>query len=65
MDVKGPLFLCGKRTLELLESKLDQRTFVLETIIDGTKKECRITYTEGNHYGRKKTGQGVFFFEDY
>merc|ERR1712138_147501 len=44
-------FLCGKRTLEKWNSKVDTTNKVLETKIDGEKKNFRIIDTGSNHYG--------------
>ena len=43
--------LCGKRTLELWNFKLDGRRKVLEIESDGSHKEFRMIDTLGNHYG--------------
>merc|ERR1712112_668831 len=44
-------FLCGKRTLDNWNSKVDTTNKVLETMIDGEKKNFRIIDTGSNHYG--------------
>merc|ERR1711955_43157 len=43
-------FLCGKRTMvERWNSKIDTKNMVLETEIDGIKKDFRLIETAGNH----------------
>merc|ERR1712240_943659 len=43
-------FLCGKRTMvERWNSKIDTKNMVLETEIDGIKKDFRLIKTAGNH----------------
>ena len=44
-------FLCGKRTLEKWNSKIDTKNRVLETEMDGEKKNFRMINTGGNHVG--------------
>ena len=44
-------FLCGKRTLEKWNSKVDTKNKVLETDMDGEKKNFRMINTGGNHVG--------------
>ena len=44
-------FLCGKRTLENWNSKLDTKNRVLETMMDGEKKSFRMINTGSNHFG--------------
>ena len=44
-------FLCGKRTLEKWNSKIDTKNKVLETEMDGEKKNFRMINTGGNHVG--------------
>ena len=42
-------FLCGKKTIEKWNSKIDTKNKVLETEIEGEKKNFRIIETGGNH----------------
>ena len=44
-------FLCGKRTIEKWNSKIDTKNKVLETEMDGEKKFFRMINTGGNHVG--------------
>ena len=44
-------FLCGKRTLESWNSKLDIGNRVLETMMDGERKNFRMINTGSNHFG--------------
>ena len=44
-------FLCGKRTLELWNFKIDRKEKVLEVEIDGREKAFDMVDTLGNHYG--------------
>merc|ERR1712243_421505 len=45
-------FLCGKRTMvEKWNSKIDTKNMVLETEIDGTRKDFKLLETAGNHVG--------------
>merc|ERR1711867_218151 len=49
VDVDVP-FLCGKREMvERWNSKIDTKNKVLETEIDGKRKDFRIIETGGNH----------------
>ena len=62
-------FLCGKRMLELWESKMDTKKKILETNLNRKKKEFRMIDTLGNHYGIVLETQGrqaadVLFLED-
>ena len=43
-------FLCGKRTLEKWNSKLDMKNKVLETTIEGERKDFRMLNTGSNHF---------------
>ena len=43
-------FLCGKQTLELWESRMDTKKKILETNLNGKRKEFRMVDTLGNHY---------------
>merc|ERR1712112_21783 len=59
-------FLCGKRTLEKWRSKVDTTNKVLETMIDGEKKNFRIIDTGSNHYGieienRSEKGEEILY----
>ena len=59
-------FLCGKRTLEKWNSKLDTKNRVLETEMDGEKKNFRMINTGGNHVGielenAKKNGEEILY----
>merc|ERR1712002_1424773 len=59
-------FLCGKRTLEKWNSKVDTTNKVLETKIDGEDKNFRIIDTGSNHYGieienRSKEGEEILY----
>ena len=43
-------FLCGKRTMvEKWNSKIDTKNMVLETEIDGKRKDFKLIETAGNH----------------
>ena len=44
------LFLCGKSTLESWNAKLDTGNRVLETMMDGEKKNFRMITTGSNHF---------------
>ena len=44
------IFLLGKKTLKLWDSKLDMKNNVLETCIDGLDKDFKIVDTSGKHY---------------
>merc|ERR1712112_18311 len=44
-------FLCGKRTLESWKCKLDTCNGVLETMMDGERKNFRMINTGSNHFG--------------
>ena len=62
-------FLCGKRTLELWESKMDTKRKILEINLNGKRKEFRMVNTLDNHYGIVLETQGrqavdVLFLED-
>ena len=49
VDVDVP-FLCGKRTMvEKWNSKIDTKNMVLETEIDGARKDLKLVETAGNH----------------
>ena len=50
VDAKVP-FLCGKRTLEGWNSRLNTGNRVLKTIIDGERKDFRMVDTGSNHFG--------------
>merc|ERR1712114_106989 len=59
-------FLCGKRTLEKWNSKVDTTNKVLETKIDGEHKNFRIIDTGSNHYGieienRSEKGEEILY----
>ena len=59
-------FLCGKRTLENWNSKVDTINKILETKIDGEYKNFRIIDTGSNHYGieienRNKEGEEILY----
>ena len=60
-------FLCGKRTMvEKWNSKIDTKNMVLETEIDGIKKDFRLIETAGNHVAieieRKNIKEEEIFF---
>merc|ERR1712240_293130 len=60
-------FLCGKRTMvERWNSKIDTKNMVLETEIDGIKKDLRLIETAGNHVAieieRKNIKEEEIFF---
>merc|ERR1712240_931381 len=60
-------FLCGKRTMvEKWNSKIDTKNMVLETEIDGIKKDFRLIETTGNHVAieieRKNIKEEEIFF---
>ena len=62
-------FLCGKRTLELWNFKIDRRKKVLEVDIDGERKEYDMVDTLGSHYGivletRGRKMAEILFMED-
>ena len=50
VDAEIP-FLCGKRTLEGWNAKIDTQDEVLETEIEGRKRNFQMVTTESNHYG--------------
>ena len=58
-------FLCGKRTIENWNSKIDTKNKVLETEMDGEKKTFRMINTGGNHVGieleRAKNGEEILY----
>ena len=59
-------FLCGKRTLENWDAKLDTKNRVMETGIDGEKKNFRMINTGSNHFGivienEGKKGEEILF----
>ena len=59
-------FLCGKRTLESWKSKLDTCNGVLETTIDGERKNFRMINTGSNHFGieienESKKGEEILY----
>ena len=59
-------FLCGKRTLENWNSKVDTINKILETKIDGEYKSFRIIETGSNHYGieienKDKEGEEILY----
>ena len=45
------LFLCGKRTPELWNFRIDGRKKILEVDIDGKRKELEMVDKLGSHYG--------------
>merc|ERR1712121_235876 len=60
-------FLCGKRTMvEKWNSKIDTKNMVLETEIDGTRKDFKLIETTGNHVAieieRKSIKEEEIFF---
>merc|ERR1711873_58916 len=60
-------FLCGKRTMvEKLNSKIDTKNMVLETEIDGIRKDFKLIETAGNHVAieieRKSVKEEEIFF---
>merc|ERR1712240_231836 len=60
-------FLCGKRTMvEKWNSKIDTKNMVLETEIDGTRKDFKLIETTGNHMAieieRKSVKEEEIFF---
>ena len=53
-------FLCGKRTLESWDAKLDTKNRIMETKIEGEKRNFRMINTGSDHFGiviGKKEGQ--------
>ena len=44
-------FLCGKRMLELWQSKVDTKRRILETEIDGKWRDFKMMIMTGSHYG--------------
>ena len=61
------LFLCGKRAMvEKWNSKIDTKNMVLETEIDGTRKDFKLIETAGNHVAieieRKSVKEEEIFF---
>ena len=50
VDIEVP-FICGKKTLESWDSKLDMKRKVLETTIDGARSDFKMIDIAGNHYG--------------
>ena len=50
VDAEIP-FLCGKRTLEGWNAKVDTQNEILETELDGKRRDFRMITTESNHYG--------------
>ena len=70
VDTEVP-FLCGKRTLETWNFKIDGKTKILEieSRTNSTRKEIKMIDTQGGHYGiilemRKKKDSSVLFLED-
>ena len=62
-------FLCGKRTLELWNFKIDGLEKLLEVQIDGRQKTFDMVDTKGNHYGivletRDRNMAEILFMED-
>ena len=62
-------FLCGKRTLELLQLKVDTKKRILEMEIDGKHRDFKMMITIGSHYGIILETKGrkmvdVLFLED-
>ena len=60
-------FLCGKRTMVVKQnSKIDTKNMVLETEIDGTRKDLKLIETAGNHLAieieRKSVKEEEIFF---
>merc|ERR1712240_888725 len=60
-------FLCGKRTMvERWNSRIDTKNMVLETEIDGTRKDFKLMETAGNHVAieieRKNVKEEEIFF---
>merc|ERR1712240_792446 len=60
-------FLCGKRTMVEKENlKIDTKNMVLETEIDGTRKDFKLKETAGNHVAieieRKSVKEEEIFF---
>ena len=50
VDAEIP-FLCGKRTLECWNAKFDTQSKILETELEGKKRNFKMMTTESNHYG--------------
>ena len=50
VDAEIP-FLCGKRTLEGWNAKVDTQNEILETELEGRKRNFKMMTTESNHYG--------------
>merc|ERR1712240_303819 len=58
-------FLCGKRTMmEKWNSKIDTKNLVLETEIDGVRKDFKLIEMAGNHVAieRKSVKEEEIFF---
>ena len=69
VDAEFPL-LCGKRTLEGWNFKIDRESKILEieSKIDGSRRQIKMIDTQGGHYGviletRKKEKSGILFLE--
>ena len=62
-------FLCGKSTLEQWDLRLNTRNGILETNIEGLRKEFRMVNTGGSHYGiiletKDQSNKEVLYLED-
>ena len=59
-------YLCGMKTIENWNSRIDTKNKVLETEIEGEKKNFRIIETGGNHVAieieKKKLREEEIFF---
>ena len=62
-------FLCGKKTLEQWDYILNSRNGILETLINGSRKDFKMVTTDSSYYGiildtRNREEKEILYLED-